>query len=207
MIVIRELMEAIRNEGYSGPAVGARVFQDLVLEAIASGPYSENITIKGGVLMRELSQSARRATMDIDMDFMRFPLTDEGILRFIDSLNVLEGISFKSLAKSRNLNSRTTKGNAFSLPLPTRKAHLFQAKSILASTKIYRLVRSLSALTYAAMRRAQPFLQILRNRSFRRNSNLCCDLGRPLPDTKTYSICITFLSASIPICYPSILKS
>ena len=40
MIVIRELMAAIRGEGYSGPAVGARVFQDLVLEAIASGPHS-----------------------------------------------------------------------------------------------------------------------------------------------------------------------
>ena len=35
MIVIRELMAANRGEGYSGPTVGARVFQDLVLEAIA----------------------------------------------------------------------------------------------------------------------------------------------------------------------------
>ena len=110
MIVIRELMEAIRNEGYSGPAVGARVFQDLVLEAIASGPYSKNITIKGGVLMRELSHSARRATMDIDMDFMRFPLTDEGILRFIDSLNVLEGISFKIAGKIEELKQQDYKG-------------------------------------------------------------------------------------------------
>ncbi len=66
----------------------ARAFQDLVLEAIASGSYSENIAVKGGVLMRELSHSARRATMDIDMDFMHFPLTNEGISRFVDSLNV-----------------------------------------------------------------------------------------------------------------------
>ena len=54
MIVIRELMAAIRGESYGGPAVGARVFQDLVLEAVASGSYSENITVKVGVLMREL---------------------------------------------------------------------------------------------------------------------------------------------------------
>lgn len=110
MIVIRELMEVIRNEGYSGPAVGARVFQDLVLEAIASGPYSENITIKGGVLMRELSHSARRATMDIDMDFMHFPLTDEGISRFVDSLNILEGISFKVVGEIEELKQQDYKG-------------------------------------------------------------------------------------------------
>ena len=110
MIVIRKLMEAIRNEGYSGPAVGARVFQDLVLEAIANGPYSENITIKGGVLMRELSRSARRATMDIDMDFMHFPLTDEGISRFVDSLNVLDGISFKIVGEIEELKQQDYKG-------------------------------------------------------------------------------------------------
>lgn len=110
MIVIRELMGAIRNEGYNGPAVGARVFQDLVLDAIANGPYSESIAVKGGVLMRELSHSARRATMDIDMDFMHFPLTDEGILRFVDSLNVLEGISFKIVGKIEELKQQDYKG-------------------------------------------------------------------------------------------------
>jgi len=110
MIVIRELMAAIRGEGYSGPAVGARVFQDLVLEAIASGSYSENITVKGGVLMRELSHSARRATMDIDMDFMHFPLTNEGISRFVDSLNVLEGVSFKIVGEIVELKQQDYKG-------------------------------------------------------------------------------------------------
>ncbi len=110
MIVIRELMKEIRSEGYNGPAVGARVFQDLVLDAIANGPYSKNITIKGGVLMRELSHSARRATMDIDMDFMHFPLTNEGISRFVDSLNILEGISFKIVGEIEELRQQDYKG-------------------------------------------------------------------------------------------------
>jgi hypothetical protein len=77
----------------------------LVLEAIASGSYSENITVKGGVLMREFSHSARRATMDIDMDFMHFPLTNEGISRFVDSLNVLEGVSFKIVGENRRVET------------------------------------------------------------------------------------------------------
>lgn len=40
--------------------------------------------------MRELSHSARRATMDIDMDFLRFPLTDDVIFKFVRSLNVYQ---------------------------------------------------------------------------------------------------------------------
>ena len=55
MIVIREPMGANRDEGLTVP-LSARVFQDLVLDAIANGPYSESITVKGGVLIREINR-------------------------------------------------------------------------------------------------------------------------------------------------------
>ncbi len=129
MIVIRELMNDVRRKGYRGPAVGARVFQDLVMDAISKGPYSKNITVKGGVLMRELSHSARRATMDIDMDFMHFPLTDEGISRFVDSLNVLSGISFRIVGSIEDLNQQDYKG---------KRVHVdvFDAEGFSISSKI-----------------------------------------------------------------------
>lgn len=43
MIAIRMLMEEIRKEGYSGPAVGARVFQGFVIDTILKGPYPKTL--------------------------------------------------------------------------------------------------------------------------------------------------------------------
>lgn len=40
---------------------------------------NHNITVKGGVVMRSISRDARRATQDIDLDFIRYSLRDESM--------------------------------------------------------------------------------------------------------------------------------
>lgn len=37
------------------------------------------MTIKGGVVMRSLSGEIRRATQDIDLDFIRYSISEEGL--------------------------------------------------------------------------------------------------------------------------------
>ena len=61
--------------------------QDIILNALAKSSYFRNVTIKGGVVMHSISSDKRRATRDIDIDFIKYSLDDESIYKFIDKLN------------------------------------------------------------------------------------------------------------------------
>ena len=95
MADLAELAMAVRNDGYSQISAEAKVCQDIVLKAIAESSLSRNVTIKGGVVMRSITGDARRATQDMDLDFIRYSLSDVSIRRFIDKLNCLEGIRIR----------------------------------------------------------------------------------------------------------------
>lgn len=107
---IREEIEKIREEGYNEANAEARVCQDILLMAISESSLKRNITIKGGVVMRNLSQSARRATQDIDLDFIRYSISDESIRAFIEKLNQVDGIAISLCAPIIELNHQDYSG-------------------------------------------------------------------------------------------------
>lgn len=84
---IRELIEKLENEGYSELNAQARISQDILLKAIKSADIVNNVTIKGGVLMRNISQDIRRATVDLDIDFVKYSINNDVVRNFIDILN------------------------------------------------------------------------------------------------------------------------
>ena len=90
---LQELMDAYHEEGLTYDLAASRVCQDIVLKAIAEGPLSRNVTIKGGVVMRSLTKNNRRATRDIDLDFIHYSLDDFAIKEFVKRLNCIDGIS------------------------------------------------------------------------------------------------------------------
>lgn len=92
---LRELIDAVRAEGYSQANAEARVCQDVVLKAIDESAFADHITVKGGVVMRSITGDARRATQDMDLDFIRYSLRDDSIRSFISRLNCLDGISIQ----------------------------------------------------------------------------------------------------------------
>lgn len=92
---LQELMDRYHEEGLTRELAAARVCQDIVLKAIADGPLSRNVTIKGGVVMRSLTNNNRRATRDIDLDFIHYSLNEEAIRIFIDKMNCIEGLGIK----------------------------------------------------------------------------------------------------------------
>ena len=49
---IQKMVAQATENGYQGDNASAKVGQDIVLKALASGPFSRNVTIKGGVVMR-----------------------------------------------------------------------------------------------------------------------------------------------------------
>lgn len=76
-----------QNKGYEYADAESKVSQDIVLSKIWNSKYKNNITIKGGVVMYNISNNIRRATRDLDIDFIKYSLEDESIRNFIYSLN------------------------------------------------------------------------------------------------------------------------
>ena len=107
------LEEMIRNEiqnGYSDFNARAKVCQDIVLKSIASGNLSRNITVKGGVVMRSKSGNIRRATQDLDLDFIRYSLSNESIDAFIQKMNCLESLQIQRIGDIEELKQQEYKG-------------------------------------------------------------------------------------------------
>ena len=84
---LNELVNSYLKQGYELADAGSKVCQDLILYKIGKSRYARNITIKGGVVMHNISKSARRATRDLDLDFIKYSLDDNSIINFINELN------------------------------------------------------------------------------------------------------------------------
>ena len=95
MINLEKMTEKYRDAGYSERNADARVCQDIVLKAIERSNLGKNVTIKGGVVMRSITGNVRRATEDLDLDFIKYSLEDDSIRYFISKLNCLEGIKIE----------------------------------------------------------------------------------------------------------------
>ena len=110
MINIQKMIEQANQNGYQGDNASAKVCQDIVLKALATGPLSRNVTIKGGVVMRSKTNNVRRATQDLDIDFIKYSLADESINIFIKKLNCLDGISITRIGKIEELKQQDYSG-------------------------------------------------------------------------------------------------
>ncbi|MBR1757423.1 MAG: nucleotidyl transferase AbiEii/AbiGii toxin family protein [Lachnospiraceae bacterium] len=110
MATIREMIRQANAEGYMDENAEAKVCQDLVLKALSDSALSQNATIKGGVVMRSISHNSRRATQDMDIDFIRYSLSDEAIRQFIEKLNCLEGVYFNQIGEITELKQQDYHG-------------------------------------------------------------------------------------------------
>ena len=56
---LRKMIKKYQDDGLNRILASARVSQDIVLKAIAEGALNRNITIKGGVVLRSLTNDNR----------------------------------------------------------------------------------------------------------------------------------------------------
>lgn len=99
------------KEGYTRANAIAKVCQDIILNEIAKSVYFKNVTIKGGVVMHSISNDKRRATRDIDLDFIKYSLDDDSIAKFIEKLNNNDdGITIKMEGKPVKLHHQDYDG-------------------------------------------------------------------------------------------------
>lgn len=105
------------NIGYSDDTAYAKIAHDIVLKAVRDSGFHDNLTVKGGVVMSSLTDVARRATMDMDLDFLRYPLTNEAIRKFVSNLNRVAPCRMRILGKIETLRQQEYKGKRVRLSL------------------------------------------------------------------------------------------
>lgn len=107
---IREQIQVLRREGYNQELAEAKLCQDIVLKAISDSSLNRNVTVKGGVVMRGITADVRRATQDLDIDFIRYSLSDEAIQAFLDKINTLDGLSIRQIGTPETLRQQDYQG-------------------------------------------------------------------------------------------------
>jgi len=109
-MTIKQMLIEAEADGYTAENSEAKVCQDIVLKALSESSLCRNATIKGGVVMRSISGNARRATQDMDIDFIRYSLSDDSIIKFIEKLNSLPGIMIRQIGKIDELKQQDYHG-------------------------------------------------------------------------------------------------
>jgi len=84
---IAELSDA----GYRIAEAQAKVAHDAILLAAYKSGFKKNCTVKGGVVMCELTKEVRRTTMDIDIDFVRCSISEASIRKVVSRWARLTG--------------------------------------------------------------------------------------------------------------------
>ena len=128
MIDIDAMIRKEIENGYGDANAQAKVCQDLILKAIATSSLNRNVTIKGGVVMRGKTKNVRRATQDIDLDFIRYSLGNDSIDAFVSKLNCIEGLTIKRVGKITELKQQDYHGKRIFVRIKDQKGFTIENK-------------------------------------------------------------------------------
>lgn len=86
-MTIKELVNKYVSKGYNFRNAQNLAAEEILLTRIAASPLANHVTLKGGIVMFNLTGSDRRVTQDIDFDFIRYSIDESSIRLFVDMLN------------------------------------------------------------------------------------------------------------------------
>ncbi len=137
---IEEAIENYEKLGYEFEEAEAKVCQDIILLKISKSKFSKNITIKGGVVMHSISNDMRRATRDLDLDFIKYSLEDKSIKNFIKTLSTLDdGIKIDIIGKITPLHHQDYDGKRVNLKISDNFNNNIQTKLDIGVHKLFEL--------------------------------------------------------------------
>ena len=105
-----QVRKKLMAKGYTTDTANAKIAHDVVLDAVREAGFHDNLTVKGGVVMSGLTNVVRRATMDMDVDFLRYSLSDAAIRRFVARLNRISTCKIAISRPIRTLKQQEYKG-------------------------------------------------------------------------------------------------
>lgn len=84
---LEQVRNAYMDDGFDYENATARTSQDAFLTMVAQSEFAQKVAFKGGVVVQQVTGDRRRATRDIDFDFMRYSIVDESIMAFVEKLD------------------------------------------------------------------------------------------------------------------------
>lgn len=124
---LSEQVAVLRKAGYRQDAAEAKVAHDAILRAMSKAGFKRSSTVKGGVVMSHISQDIRRATMDMDIAFVRRSISELSVRRFVAKLNRLAGVRISLFGTIAELAHEDYRGKRIyldvtdgSMPVPLR---------------------------------------------------------------------------------------
>lgn len=118
MVNLLESIHFYIEKGYEDTYAISKVAQDIILSKIAKSNYRNNITIKGGVVMFNITKDKRRATIDIDIDLIRYSLDDTSIIFLFKKLNeIKDGVKIVINKKIKDLKHQDYHGKRVNIIL------------------------------------------------------------------------------------------
>lgn len=138
-----DLEDIIRHNvenGYDLIDARSKTAQDVILNKISKSKLKNNITIKGGVVMHSISNSIRRATRDLDLDFIKYSLEDESIRSFIDELNFEnDNITIEIAGKIEKLHHQDYNGKRVYIKISDMNNYVIDTKLDIGVHKLFEL--------------------------------------------------------------------
>lgn len=128
MATLREMIRQARADGYQDENAEAKVCQDIVLKALSESSLCRNATIKGGVVMRSITGDSRRATQDMDIDFIRYSINDDAIMKFIGELDCLPDIHIQHTGKITELKQQDYHGKRVFVHISDNTGDVIESK-------------------------------------------------------------------------------
>jgi len=126
---IKSLVKNYMDIGYEVVEAESKVCQDIILLKIAKSRFFKNVTIKGGVVIHSISRDMRRATRDLDLDFIKYSLDDESIKVFIKELNsVNDGIKIEIIGVIMKLHHQDYDGKRVNIEISDKHNNNIKTK-------------------------------------------------------------------------------
>ena len=113
----RSIATTLKASGYPPRKADAKIAHEIVLKAIENAGLHDKVTIKGGVVMSGITDAVRRATIDMDFDFLGYPLSDVSIRRFVQRLNRVAGCEIRIDGEIQELRQNEYRGKRVNLVL------------------------------------------------------------------------------------------
>ena len=108
---IKEIVNKYIKQGHSYRNAQNLAAEEIVLNKIASSPLSEHVTLKGGIVMFNLTKNDRRVTQDIDFDLIRYSIDKNSIKLFIEKMNCIDdGITTSIIGDIESLHQEDYQG-------------------------------------------------------------------------------------------------
>lgn len=128
-MIITEILNKFIELGYSYKNSQNLAAEEIIINKIANSPFCENITLKGGIVMYNLTNNNRRVTQDIDFDLIRYSIENESLILFVKSLNDCnDGISAFIDGKIERLHQEDYQGSRVRLILKDKNDNTLKIK-------------------------------------------------------------------------------